>query len=225
MPGREASLKDMMRPGVVALALILLGGLLVGADAQSGRQVKISFEFRQSSTQNRDAVDGSGGVIITDRGGARSSGRVGLDSTQRRVQTSTAIFTIVQDGGESTLLVASQIPYTQVAYYHDYLSGAGYVASGVQFRDVGTSLRVRAAILPGNQVRVRLTPTISWFSADRSGAIEVNEASTDLVVPSGRPVVLGGATTQTHELTRRILGYRAGETTTETAMAMTATIR
>ena len=131
MPGREASLKDMMRPGGVALALILLGGLLVGADAQSGRQVKISFEFRQSSTQNRDAVDGSGGVIITDRGGARSSGRVGLDSTQRRVQTSTAIFTIVQDGGESTLLVASQIPYTQVAYYHDYLSGAGYVASGV----------------------------------------------------------------------------------------------
>ena len=116
MPGREASLKDMMRPGVVALALILLGGSLVGADAQSGRQVKISFEFRQSSTQNRDAVDGSGGVIITDRGGARSSGRVGLDSTQRRVQTSTAIFTIVQDGGESTLLVASQIPYTQVAY-------------------------------------------------------------------------------------------------------------
>jgi hypothetical protein len=72
---------------------------------------------------------------------------------------------------------------------------------------------------------VRLTPTISWFAADRSGAIEVNEASTELIVPSGRPVVLGGATTQTHELTRRILGYRASETATETTMALTATIR
>jgi hypothetical protein len=208
----------------LAFALILLGGSFGGAAAQSGKQVRVSFEFRQSSTQNRDAVDGSGRVIITDRG-TRSSGRVGVDSTQRRVQTSSGIFTLVQDGGESTLLVASQIPYSQVAYYRDYLTGAGYVAAGVQFKDVGTSLKVGAAILPGNQVKVRLTPTISWLSADRSGVIEVNEASTELVVPSGRPVVLGGASTQTHELTRRILGYRASETATETTMALTATIR
>src|SRR5215831_15764284 len=215
----------MLPVRALALALALLAGSSGLSGAQSGRQVRVSFDFRQSSTQSRDAVGGSGRVIVTERGGTRSSGRVGVDSTQRRVQTSTGIFTIVQDGGESTLLVASQIPYSQVTYYRDYLTGAGHVASGVQFRDVGMSLKVGATILPGNQVRVRLTPTISWFSADRSGAIEVNEASTDLVVPSGRPVVLGGATTQTHELTRRILGYRAGETTTETAMAMTATIR
>jgi hypothetical protein len=212
---------------VVALALLvaLLAGSPGHADAQSTKQVKVTFEFRQSSTQNRDAVGGSGGVIITDQGGSRSSGRVGVESTQRRVQTSTAIFTIVQDGGESMLLVASQIPSPQVTFYRDYLTGAGYVASGVQFKDVGTSLKVGAAILPGNQVKVRLTPTISWLSADKSGVIEVNEASTELVVPSGRPVVLGGATTQTHELTRRILGYRASESSTETTMALTATIR
>ena len=90
---------------------------------------------------------------------------------------------------------------------------------------MGTSLKVGATILAGNQVKVRLTPTISWFSVDKAGVIEVTEASTELVIPSGRPVVLGGATTQTHELTRRILGYRAGESATETTMALTATIR
>jgi hypothetical protein len=208
----------------LALVLVLLSGSFGDVAAQSGKQVRVSFEFRQSSTQSRDAVAGSGGVIVTDRG-ARSSGRVGVDSTQRRVQTSSAIFTIVQDGGQSMLLVASQIPYSQVTYYRDYLTGAGYVTGGVEFKDVGTSLKVGAAILPGNQIKVRLTPTISWLSADRSGVIEVSEASTELVVPSGRPVVLGGASTQTHELTRRILGYRASETVTETTMALTATIR
>jgi hypothetical protein len=212
---------------VRALALILAflidpAGLVA---AQSGRQVRVAFDFKQSSRQNRDAVDGSGRVIITDRGGARASGRVGVDSTQRRVQTSTGIFTIVQDGGESTLLVASQIPYSQVAFYRDYLTGAGYVATSVQFMDVGTSLKIGAAILPGNQVRLSLTPTISWLSGDRPGVVEVNEASTELLVPSGRPVVLGGATTRTHELTRRILGYRASEAATETTMVLTATIR
>ena len=204
--------------------VVLAAGLPGLSAAQSGKQVRVSFDFRQSSTQNRDAVDAGGRVIITDRG-ARSSGGVGVDSTQRRVRSSTGIFTIVQDGGESTMVVASQVPYPQVTFYRDYLTGAGYVATSVQFRDVGTSLKVRAAILPGNQVRVRLTPTVSWFSADGSGVIEVNEASTELVVPSGRPVLLGGATTQTHELTRRILGYRASESSTETTMALTATIR
>jgi Bacterial type II and III secretion system protein len=209
---------------VLALILVLFSGSLGDVAAQSGKQVRVSFEFRQSTTQSRDAVAGSGGVIVTDRG-TRSSGRIGVDSTQRRVQSSSSIFTIVQDGGQSMMLVASQIPYSQVTYYRDYLTGAGYVTSGVEFKDVGTSLKVGAAILPGNQVKVRLTPTISWLSADRSGVIEVNEASTELVVPSGRPVVLGGSATQTHELTRRILGYRASDTATETTMALTATIR
>jgi len=211
------------------LTLVLLAALFAGCPdpvgAQSGKQVKVVFEFRRSASQSRDAVQGSGRVVITARGGARASGGVGVDSTQRRTQTSTGIFTLVQDGGESMLLVASQLPYPQIAFYRDYLTGAGYVATGVQFKDVGTSLKVRATILGGNQVRVRLTPTISWLSVDTAGVIEVNEASTELVVPSGRPVVLGGATTQTHELTRRILGYRVSESGTETTMTLTATIR
>jgi hypothetical protein len=55
--------------------------------------------------------------------------------------------------------------------------------------------------------------------------IEATEASTTLVVPSGQPVVLGGATTRTHELTRRILGYRASESGSETLLTLTATVR
>jgi hypothetical protein len=207
----------------LALLVVLLGGWLPVA-AQGARQVKVLFEFRQSATQSRGAADGSGRVVITDRG-ARASGGVAVDSTQRRTQTSTGIFTLVQDGGESTLIVASQVPYPQVAFYRDYLTGAGHAVSGIEFKDVGTSLRVGATVLPGNQVRVRLTPSISWFSADRSGVIEATEASTTLVVPSGQPVVLGGATTQTHELTRRILGYRASESGSETLMMLTATVR
>jgi len=203
--------------------VVLLGGWLPVA-AQSSKQVKVLFEFRQSSTQSRGAVDGSGQVVITDRG-ARSMGGVAVDSTQRRTQSSTGIFTLVQDGGESTLIVARQVPYPQAVFYRDYLTGAGYAVSGVEFKDVGTSLKVGATVLPGNQVRVRLTPTISWFSADRSGVIEATEASTTLVVPSGQPVVLGGATTRTHELTRRILGYRASESGSETLLTLTATVR
>jgi hypothetical protein len=186
--------------------------------------VKVSVEFRQSGTQSREGVQGSGRVVITEKGGARPSGRLRAESRETRVQQSTGIFTIVPDGGEATLIVATQVPYPQVAFYRDYATGVGYVATGVAFKDVGTSLLVRASVLPGNQVRVRLTPRISYFSADGSGTIEFTEASTELVVASGRPVVLGGATTKMHEVTRQILGFRERQVGSETTVLLTATV-
>ena len=210
---------------LLALVLVaLVSGMPAPLFAQSGKQVKVNFDFRQSGTQDRDAVQGSGRVIITDRGSARPSGRVGVESTERRVTQTRGIFTIVQDGGESTLLVASQVPYQQVTFYRDYLTGAGLLANSVQFRDVGTSLKVRATVLPGSQVKVRVTPSVSWFSGDNSGIIEVNAASTELIVPNGRPVQWGGATAAMHELTRQILGFGQSQSASEMLMTLTATI-
>jgi hypothetical protein len=150
---------------------------------------------------------------------------LGVESSDRRVRRSSGVFTLVQDGGESMLTVATQIPFEQVAFYRDYASGAGHVATGVVFRDVGTSLKVQAAVMAGNGIRVRLTPRISYVAADGSGAIEFTEASTDLVVASGRPVVLGGASSETHTVLRQILGIGRERTTGETAVVLTATVQ
>jgi hypothetical protein len=192
--------------------------------AQSTKQIKVVLEMRQSASQSRDAVQGAGRIIITERGGARASGRVGAESTEQTITRSSGIFTIVQDGGESMLLVASRVPYAQTTYYRDYLTGAGHLGTGVSFRDVGTALKVRAMALPGNQIRVRMTPTISWFAADRSGIVEATEAATEVIVPNNRPVVIGGATSQVHELTRHILGVTAGQSASETLLTVRATL-
>ena len=209
---------------LLALTLALLAaGWPVAPAAQTGKQVRVSLDVHQSGVQSREGVQGSGRVIITERG-ARPSGKVGVESGERRVTQTTGIFTIVQDGGESTLLVASSVPYPQVTFYRDWLTGAGLVASSVQFRDVGTSLKVRATVLPGKQVRVRVTPSLSWFSADSAGVIEVAQAAMEVVVPSGRPVQIGGATTAVHELTRQILGVVQRQSTSETLLTLTATV-
>jgi len=39
--------------------------------AESPKQVKVTFAFREASTQSRDAVQGGGRVIVTERGAAR----------------------------------------------------------------------------------------------------------------------------------------------------------
>ena len=163
--------------------------------------------------------------MIIRRDNVQPSGRVTAGDRQTTVQRSTGIFTLVQDGGESVLSVATKVPYSEAAYYYNYAAGNGYLQRNIVFTDVGTSLRVSASLLADNQIRVRLTPRISYFAAERSGAIDFTEATTELIVPSGQPVSMGGSTTQVHEITRQILGYRDRTSSGETNLVLTATIQ
>jgi Bacterial type II and III secretion system protein len=208
----------------LAVALSFVVGVAARSEPQSRRQVKVLVESQQSGTQNQESLQGSGSVIIR-KGNVSPSGRVTGGDRQTTVQRSTGIFTLVQDGGESILSVATQVPYSQTAYYYNYALGTGYIQRQIVFTNVGTSLRVNAGVLPDNQIRVRLTPRISYFSAERSGAIDFTEAATELIVPSGQPVSLGGSTTNIHEITRQILGYRNRASSGETNLVLTATVQ
>jgi hypothetical protein len=208
----------------LAVAFSFVVGVASRSEPQSRRQIKVLVESQQSGAQNQESLQGSGSVIIR-KGNVYPSGRVTGGDRQTTVQRSTGIFTLVQDGGESILSVATQVPYSQNAYYYNYSLGSGHIQRQIVFTNVGTSLRVNAAILPDNQIRVRLTPRISYFSAERSGAIDFTEATTELIVPSGQPVSLGGSTTNMHEVTRQILGYRDRTSSGETNLVLTATIQ
>ena len=219
----DVMMATMTRVAVVLVAL-LVGGA-VPSMAQTLGLIRVDVQVRQTSTQQRDAAGAAGGVIIGGRGAVRPRGAAGAGSTETRVERSTGIFTLVQDGGQSTLTVASQIPYQQISFYRDYAAGAGYVASGVVFRDVGTALTVRARLLSDHRIRVQLTPTISYVAADGSGTIEFTEATSDLIVPDGRAVILAGSTTSTHAVTRQILGISQEQSAGETTVVLTAATR
>ena len=220
---RKHQLARSFGVGIFAAATYLFGSPL-DLHPQGRQQVKVLLETQQFGDQSRQVVQGSGSVIVR-RGKVRPSGRLSATGSHTTVQRSTGIFTLVQDGGESILTVATRVPYEQIIFYRNYATGAGYVARGVAFDEVGTSLKVSAAILPGNQVQVRLTPRISYFSPDRSGAIDITEASTVLIVASGQSVSLGGSTTKIHEVTRRILGFTDHTRESETSLILTATIQ
>ena len=77
--------------------------------------------------------------------------------------------------------------------------------------------------MAGNRIRVRLTPRISYVSPDGAGVVEFTEAATELVVPSGRPVVLGGSTSETHTVLRQMLGVARERSAGEATVVLTAT--
>jgi len=211
------------RPLLVLATFASLVTCTVAADTP--RLVKVVVEVRQSATDARAGVQGAGGVIITDRGGVRPRAHVGVEDTRTRTQQSSGIVILVQDGGEATLTVATQVPVSQVAFFQDYATGSGYVARGVTFRDVGTSLKVRASVLGADRVRVRVTPMISYVAGAGARTIEFSESTTELIVTSGRPVQFAGATASSDTVLRQILGGRREQSGREMLAVLTATIQ
>lgn len=207
--------------------LLASGALIVGVsvgESQTRRHIKVVLDSQQTENLNRDTVQGSGSVIIS-RGTVNPSGRIIANDRQTTVKRSSGIFTLVLDGSESILTVATRVPQNQLGYYHNYALGIGYIESRIVFNDVGTSLRVNASTLPDGQIKLRLTPRISYFSGERPGAIDFTEAATEIIVRNGQPVSLGGSTSSMHELTRQILGYRDLASSNETKLTVTATIQ
>lgn len=213
---------------VAVSALAVLGVVAAPSGAQSTRQVKVLLEFKQQTQGSRQGVQGQGGIVVEERRGdvrARGRGGLAVEETTTRVTRSSGLFTVVQDGGAGSIMVAQDVPYQQLAYYHDYATGKGYVVQGVAWQRVGTALAVRPVVLPGNQIRVTLTPVISYFTPGGGRTIEVTEAATELIVPNGGRVQFGGATGSLHAVTRQVLGYRAEQSAHETALTLTAVIQ
>ena len=216
-----------MRRFLATSVIIVLGAaMLTPADgrSQTRRHIKVVLDSQQTENLNRDTVQSSGSVIIS-RGTVNPSGRIIANDRQTTVKRSSGIFILVLDGSESILTVATRVPQNQLGYYHNYALGIGYIESRIVFNDVGTSLRVNASTLPDGQIKLRLTPRISYFSGERPGAIDFTEAATEIIVRNGQPVSLGGSTSSMHELTRQILGYRDRASSNETKLTVTATIQ
>jgi len=213
---------------MVRATAALCGAILLAAalpvEGQTERQVKVALEFQQRGQDARQGAQGRGSVVIQD-GKARGRGGIAVEDTTTRTTRTSGVFTVVRDGGTASMMVASEVPYTVVSWFRDYATGQGYVAQGTAWQRVGTTLMVNPTILANGQIRVRLIPQVSYFTADGGGTVEFNEAATEIVVPNGRAMRIGGGTRGVNQVTRQILGYREQQSTSESSFILTATIQ
>ena len=198
------------------------------AAAQPARMVKVVVEIAQDAAASRQGVQGGGGVIVRPEGGntrAGARGGVAVEDTTTRTRRSVGIFTVVEDGGVGTLMVAQDVPVAQIGWFHDYATGRGHAVRDVAWQRLGTGLALRPTILPERRIRVRVAPWLSYEATAGGGAVEMVEAATEVSVPAGQRVSLGGATTELHAVTRRILGVREERSGSQTGIAIIATIQ
>lgn len=152
---------------IPSLALVFCASTAFGEvqTIETPRTIQIIVEMRQAAFQNQ----------------------AGMQTTSQSTQTQ---FIVVTEGVEGKIFVGESVPY--VTYYQDYLKQEGYLTSSITFRDVGTSLIVRARVIGPGQIEVTLTPEISYLTQDGRGSIAVQRMSTSVIVPEGQPLEIGG---------------------------------
>jgi Flp pilus assembly secretin CpaC len=216
--------------GLIASWLLVAG---VWAGAQTSLippppgHVKVTVEFRQVSQNSQGGVSvqgtGPGGTIVQiDPQGVTGSARVQIQESQRTVRRSVGSFLLIQDGGEGRLTVAEQVP--EVVWFQQYALAHNYITTAVIFQQVGTAFVVRPTILPNKRIRLRITPQISYKSDDGTGAIELVEASTEVVVQSGQPMTIGGSGGSGEVMRQFLLGYERANRTGQVSIVLTGEI-
>jgi hypothetical protein len=175
--------------------------------------VKVTVEFRQAGQSLQ-----SGTIVQGGPRGARGSAQ--LQETQRLTRRSVGSFLLIQDGGEGSITVADQV--AEFGWLHQYALGRNYITPAVVFRQVGTSFVVRPAVLPNRRIRLRITPQLSYRSDTDAGTIELVEASTEVVVPSGQPITIGGSEGGAEVVRQFLLGYERANRASQVTIVLTA---
>lgn len=220
-----------MRPAIPWIAAGLQILMVALAHAQTGLippppgNVKVTVEFRQAgqSVQTGAAVQGTGpGGTIVQVGprGVRGSGQVQVQESHRVTRQSVGSFLFIQDGGEGSITIADQVP--DVAWFYRYALGRNSITPGVIFRNVGAAFIVRPSILPNRRIHLRITPQLSYRSDQAAGTIELLEASTEVVVPSGQPITIGGSEGSAEVVRQFLLGYEQVHRTSQVTIVLTA---
>lgn len=164
------------------------------ASAAEDTNVRITVTHEFSRSDRRDTVQ------IGPRPRLGSSRATTTGRTQQQV--------LVMDGGQAAITVAEEVPYSEWFWTWGRARGLwaeGAWAQSTSWQQVGASLVVEPAVLPGGRIRVRLTPRFSAFVGSRRREIDVHELTTEVVVREGEEIDVGGVPMSDSEFQERFL--------------------
>ena len=127
------------------------------------------------------------GVRLTPRG--RVVGQA--QTVQSNTTSATTQFLLVMSGEKGHILVGEQMPYVEP--YWNYVNGLGLVPPGVIFQSVSTGFSVEPLVM-GQNIKVTITPYISYLSPNGPGQIEIVEAASTVVLGRGQSITLAAST-------------------------------
>jgi hypothetical protein len=184
-------------------------------------QVRIHVRFHEKRSDTSDAVAGRA-KVSGDSWGASAGGKKkdGVDlalEERRRRQTNSAEYFVFATAGRPAFIRAGQeIPYR--ANWPDYTRRYASRGDAVVFQTVETGFDVTPTVA-GENVHLRIVPRIAYGDQEEA-IIRYYGAQTELTVPLGRWVEIGGSNTQSNEVIEEILSRGGREQRASMVMSL-----
>lgn len=130
------------------------------------------------------------------------------ESEWKSSRSSSTFFLLVADRQEGKISIGESVP--NGPWFYQYSLNHGYIARGSVFRSVSTGFSVIPTILPGDRIRLQITPEISYFTDQGQGQIAFVESRLEAVVVKGQAVTVAANRHETESLLFNIMrGYES----------------
>ena len=183
-------------------------------------QVRIHIRFRTQGAEQERAIEARGKVSNDDlsvaTGGKQKDGLdLSVEDRRRRQTTSSEAFVVAMSGSPAFIRSGQQLPYRQSsAFYRRHAPRDHMVA----WQNAESGFEVTPTIV-GDNVHLKIVPRIVYD--DRQDAvIRFFGAQTELTVPIGQWVEIGGAADRQNEVIKEILSGGQEEENSTTSMSL-----
>ena len=210
--------RALLQPGETVFAEDRLQRLIVKAAPERLEQIRQLLEQIDIAApqvwitiaQTASNPYSSGGLLQT------SQGEQNVSSSQQL---------LVMSGERGSVTVGEDIP--QLQQFWNFANGFGLVPAGVVFQRVSTGFSVEPTVI-GQNIRLRLTPWMSYQSAQGPGRIDFSEGATQITIKNGETLtVANGGTSNSRQSSAFgfILGYGNQQSSSSNQLVVTGLIR
>ena len=170
------------------------------------QNIRIAVTFDEASHEGGAVADaGVRGAVVTGGGGTKGRGQVTLGAAagSREVTQLTTQFVTTADNLPARIWVGQTV--AEPAWVFDYGCRHGWWRKETVWKDLGASLWVRPRLVSDSMISVDVYPRLA-LQGDTAHAVDVKELSTQVMVPVGGSLSLGGLDQERQEFYRRLLG-------------------
>jgi len=182
-------------------------------------RIRVRFYEQRSGEAGSATVRGrvSGDDWHASVGGRRQDGADISVEAGRRRRTNFSEHAVIATAGQAAYIIAGkEIPYHE--RWSEYSRRYGQVGNTVTFQVIETGFDVIPMIFDDN-VLIRIVPRIA-YDDDKDAVVRFYGAQTEVTVPFGRWVEIGGVGDQKNEIIREILSRARNDQTTSMSMSL-----
>jgi type II secretory pathway component GspD/PulD (secretin) len=217
------SLVVLDTPEVHARVKAILADLQIPAG-----NVKVESRIVDRESGQEGEFSSTGQLILTFPGPS-ATGTVHFNVDHRQVSKSRVArqFVVVVSGAEASIAVGREIPFQRWLY--DYCERRGLITRTVEWKEVGSRLLVRPTVVDGGRkVRLHVVPELEYFTGSgrrkKRQAIAFIGIATEVVVPAGEEVRIGGSEENDEFYSRFLVGYDRQRRVREVDIYVRATV-